>query len=120
MFEVVENVHFSARGLRRYYLVGLGHQSCFIYLALVVDLHFDLDSIFLLLAWLAYRAERLGYTALRRGIVQTRVEFTCVLRGLERNFHFNYLDVVLFVVRRMRSYQQSLMREITAVRSENA
>ena len=82
-------------------------------------MHFDLNSVFLLLPGLAYGAERLGCAALRRGIVQTRVEFSGVLRGLEWNLDFDYLDVVLFVVRRVRSYQQSLMREITAVWSEN-
>ena len=112
-------MYFSAGGLRRNNLVGLRHHSCFIHLALVVNLHFDLDAIFLFLTWLAYRAECLCYATLRRSIVQTRVEFTSVLRGLEWNLDFDYLDVVLFVVRRVRSYQQSLMREITAVWSEN-
>jgi len=47
VFKVVEDVHFTADSLRGYYLVRLGHLSCFIDFPLVIDLDFDLNSLLL-------------------------------------------------------------------------
>ena len=112
VFKVVEDVHFTADSLRGYYLVRLGHLSCFIDFPLVIDLDFDLNS--LLLGLLVGWAHHIGYTW-RIDIIETRVVLSCVLWWLEWYFDFYYLDVVLLVVWGVSANEQSLHWEITAV-----
>jgi len=52
LLEIIKNVDFSADGLRRYYFVRLRHRAASINFALMVYLHFDLNSVFFILTWL--------------------------------------------------------------------
>jgi hypothetical protein len=112
MFEVVKDVHFTWDSFSGYYLVGLGHLSCLVDLALVIYLNFDLNP--LLLCLLVGWAHHIGDTCWV-GIIETRVVLSGVLWWLERYFNFDYLNVVLLIVRSVRAYEKSLHREITAV-----
>ena len=95
MFEIIENVYFTTRCLRSYYLVGLRHLSCPIDLTLMVNLYFYLNPfLFLSVVGLSHHIGRTSWTL----IVESCIELSRVLRGLKWNFCLDNLDVVLLVI----------------------
>jgi hypothetical protein len=102
MFEIIENVYFTACCLRSYYLVGLRHLSCPIDLTLVVYLYFYLNPfLFLSVVGLSHHIGRSSWTL----IIESCIELSRVFGGLEWYFCLDNLDVVLLVIRRVSSYE---------------
>ena len=97
MFEVIENMYFAADGLGSYYFVRLRHLSCSIDFALVIDLHFYLNALLLIV--LAHYFGRLGLCV----VIKTSVKLSGVFGGLQGDFDFDDLDVVLLVVAGVRA-----------------
>ena len=102
LLEVVKNVDFSGSRLRRNDFIRLWHLSGFIYLAHVVDLYFNLNSLFLFFIGVALLLVGLCL------VVKTRVELPSVFRTLQGDFAFEHLNVVLFVIAGVRANQQAL------------
>jgi len=102
LLEIVKNVHFPTSCLRCNDFVRLWHLSGLIHFAHVVDLYFNLNALFLFF---------IGGALLLVGlclVVKTCIELSGVFRTLQRNFAFEHLHVVLFVVARVRADQQAL------------
>lgn len=113
MFEVVENVDFSADCLRRNDFVRLRHQTCSVYFPHVINLYFDLNAVFL---WVIFASHHLCHSGL--SIFQPSIILSRIFRTFQRDLDLDDLDIVLFVIRCVRANQQSLNREVTAVRTK--
>ena len=120
MFEVVENVYISWCCFCSDDLVCLWHVSGSVYLTLMIDLHFDLNAFIFRnpnatlcrcalssIACLNWRHFVLTW------FIQSFSVFPSVLWWLLWHFHFNNLQVVLFIIWSVSSNQQPLNGPIT-------
>ena len=96
-----------------YYFIWLRHLTGTIYLSLMINLYFYLNTVFLCFICTAHNLS----LVCGRHIVESCIKFPCVLRRYNRNLNFNDLNIVLFVIGSVCTNKQPLNWKLTAVRT---
>ena len=125
MFKIIKYMYFSWYCFRCYNFMRLRHISSPINFTLMIDLQFNLNSLIFwnsnsTLSWctLACVASG-GIYLLTLHLIETFFVLSSIFRWFLGHFHFNNLNIVLLIIRCMRSNQEPLYRPVAVEGPKN-